>query len=341
MKNLKLLAFCLMFLFFAAPMMSATGSGQVQITLMKLAKTDGDVIFTIVVMNTGTKLIDAVQVTVDGESPFNMTLPCVETSYHVWGYELQPGASISGARSLTGDYAIGGSYAVEVTATFSDHTTATLAQSVVCTAGLTRNVGVHPGDWFRYSVTIGGNGTLPSGNWLVGLEWVLVQVTGVSGTNVSEQATRHYQNGSEVILSEWVDVNTGESSVRAWLDFVAANLSVGDAIYTNFSYDLVITTTEQRAYPDGTRETNYAIDPTGTYCDRWDRSTGAFVEFFETDTWQEGADTMILTIQFTLVDSGVWVVPEFSTWAPLLALFTAFALVAVIYKRKQLKTPTR
>ncbi|MCJ7571767.1 MAG: hypothetical protein MUO82_07810 [Candidatus Thermoplasmatota archaeon] len=49
---------------------------------------------------------------------------------------------------------------------------------------VTRNVGVHPGDWFNYSVTIGGNGTLSPGNWLVGLEWVLLQVTDVSGTNV-------------------------------------------------------------------------------------------------------------------------------------------------------------
>ena len=46
MKNLKLLAFCLILLPFAAPMMSAAGSGQAQITLMQSAKTDGDVIFT-------------------------------------------------------------------------------------------------------------------------------------------------------------------------------------------------------------------------------------------------------------------------------------------------------
>jgi hypothetical protein len=98
-----------------------------------------------------------------------------------------------------------------VTAAFSDHSIATFVQSVICTAGPTRNAGVHPGDWFNYSVTIGGNGTLPPGNWLVGLKWDLVQVTDVSGTKVTEQATRHYQNGSETILSEWVDVNTGKS----------------------------------------------------------------------------------------------------------------------------------
>jgi Tol biopolymer transport system component len=46
MKNLKLLAFCLMFLPFAAPMMFAAGSGQAQITLMPLAKANGNVIST-------------------------------------------------------------------------------------------------------------------------------------------------------------------------------------------------------------------------------------------------------------------------------------------------------
>lgn len=275
-----------MLLPFAAPMVSAADSGQVQITLMQLAKTDGDVIFTIVVKNAGTKIVDVIQVTVDGESPFNITIP----------YEgLQPGASACGAHSLTGDYAIGGSYPVAVTATFSDHSITTLVQSVICTAGSPRNVGVHLGDWFNYSVTISGNDILPPDNFMVGLEWDLVQVTSVSGTNVTEQATRHYQNGSEIIINGWVDVNTGESSARAYGDFIAANLSVGDAVYTNFPYDMVITATEPRAYPDGTRETNYA----GSAC--WDRSTGAIVE----SLLQEGADT---TIQFTLVDSGVWVV---------------------------------
>jgi hypothetical protein len=46
MKNLKLLAFWLMLLPLAAPMVSAAGSGQAQITFMQSAKTDGDVIFT-------------------------------------------------------------------------------------------------------------------------------------------------------------------------------------------------------------------------------------------------------------------------------------------------------
>jgi len=343
MKNLKILSFCLMLLFFAAPMMFVAGSGQVQVTLMQLAKTDGGVIFTIVVKNTGTEFIDVVQVTVDGESPFNIT-----------SIPNALGVSAYGVHSLTGDYSIGVSYPVAVTVTFSDHTTTTLAQSVICTAGSTRNVGVQVGDWFNYSVTLGGNLTLPPDNWLVGLEWDLVQVTDVSGTNVTEQCTRHYQNGSETIINSWVDVSTGESSAHAWGDFIAADLSVGDAIYANSSargyyYNLVITATEPRMYPDGTRETNYAIDTWGVDCYTeytWDRSTGVMVGVFEKGTtlenWQDGGykDTRIYTLQFTLVDSKVWVVPEFSTWAPLLALFAAFTLVAV-YKRKQLKTPTR
>lgn len=336
MKNLKLLAFCLMLLPFAAPMLPAAGSGQVQITLMQLAKTDGNVIFTIVVKNTGTELVYAIQVTLEGESLFYLTTP---------SEGLQPGESTCDAYGLAGDYTVGESYPVNITVTLSDQTVAIPAQSVTCTAGSTRNVGVHPGDWFKYNITIGGNGTVPPS--LAAVDWILVQVTSVSGTNVTERATFHWRDVTEMPppADYWVDVNTGEGDGAAWGDFIAADLGVGDAVYTNLTskYAPVVTAIEPKAYPDGARETNYAIDNQGVDCYDcyyWDRSTGARVEHLYSSRGQEGANTIIQTIQYTLVDSGVWVVPEFPVWAPLLALFAAFTLVAVAYKRKQLKTPT-
>jgi hypothetical protein len=253
MKNLKILALCLAFLPLAMLMTTVAAAGGVTITSMSLVKPEhGSAVFTITVQNMGTMPATSVTVTLDGEVPADMALP---------SGELQPGASVSDTlNSLTGSYLVGNMYMVSVNATYTDHGITTLTQPVICEAGQTRTAGVHPEDWFKYSITLGGNGTIPPDSWafpFVGAEWSLVRVTDVSGTNVTEQSTRHYQNGSETTYSFWVDVNTGEYFGRSWGEFIAANLSVGDAIYTHDS-NPVITATGSRAYPDGARETTYA-----------------------------------------------------------------------------------
>jgi len=222
-----------------------------------------------------------------------------------------------------------------------------LAMLTVPVAAQIRTPGVTLGDWFKYSVTFGGNGTAPPPLFedFIEVQWVRVQVISVSGTNVTEQATRHYLNGSETIHSGWVDVDTGNYTDRysGSIDFISGNLSVGDVIYSSpESINAIITATGLRAYPGGTRETNYAPYYAGPWkVDYyWDRSTGAVVEHFANYEYQDGADKRISSILFILVDSGVWVVPEFSPML-LLALFVTLPLVAVVYKRKQPKTPAR
>jgi hypothetical protein len=227
----------------------------------------------------------------------------------------------------------------------------TLVDSNVWVVHSPRNVGIHPEDWFKYGVTLSWNSTTPPTsdylyNMFIGVQWVKVQVTGVSGTYVTGQTTLHYQNGTETTYSAWVDVETGDGGFGTFCSlngvFIAANLGVGDATYTSQNI-MIIDSTADRTYPGGARATNHAqgIPSLSIY---WDKLTGAFVEMNIKSTYTFtsplGTETVVTSVQLMLVDSGAWVVPEFSSML-LLALFTTLTLVAVVYKRKQLKTPTR
>lgn len=212
-------------------------------------------------------------------------------------------------------------------------------------AAQTRTVGVNVDDWFKYTITVRGNSSSLNNTYDV-FKWMKVQITGVSGTNVTGQTTIHYQNESETTNDGWVDVETGNGggSSGGLTGFVlAANLGVGDTIYTNpipLPGSITINSTADRTYPGGARATNHAQYTSNSASGSlvldyyWDKLTGAMVETDYNITAQQGADTVVMSLQYILADSGAWVVPEFSSML-MLALFVTFTLVAVIYKRKQ------
>lgn len=306
-------------------------AGQVTITSMSLVKPDySNAVLNITLQNLGMIPVTSITVTLDGEAPADVVIAADG---------LAPGASLSDTLpGLTGSYLVGNTYLVSVNATYADHSTSSLDQSVVCEAGPTRAVGVGPGEQFRYAVALSWNSTTPPSSdsiytTFAGMQWANVQVTGVSGTNVSGQMTMHYQNGNETTSSGWVDVESGDSNGGMSSIIVAANLGVGDETYL-LENVMIINSTADRTYPGGARATNYAeyaaVGPSFVENFYWDKATGAAVERDINSTSQQGADTVLTSLQLTLVDSGAWVVPEFSPMM-LLALFTAFTLVAVTY----------
>ena len=114
----------------------ASAKAQVQIDSMDLVKTSTGTVFTITVKNTGNKPLataaSSLTVSLGSETgnPFDMT-PATA---------LQPGQSTSITLSssaaapdtLTGTYVIGDSYLVSISATYSDGSTSSLAQSIMC-----------------------------------------------------------------------------------------------------------------------------------------------------------------------------------------------------------------
>ena len=214
-------------------------------------------------------------------------------------------------------------------------------------AAQARTVGVHSGDWFKYEVTLSWNSTTPPSshslyNMLIEIQWVKVQVTGVSGTNVTRQTTWHYQNESETTYNCWVDLVTGNGGSAPFYSlsgfFIAADLGLGDVTYTSQNI-MTITSTTSRTYPNSTRTTSYAqYAVAGMFVEDyyWDKSTGAMVELDVNSAAQQGADTVAILGKFILIDSGSWVVPEFSPML-LLTLFATLTLAAVAYKRRQPK----
>ena len=109
--------------------------GQISIESMDLIKdTDGNMVFTITLKNSGNKPVAAL----DGTHPLNITKPAVGTLYYVdAGANLQPGHSVAvtlvSPTDLTAtNYVIGNSYNVVVTARFSDGSLFSTTVSVIC-----------------------------------------------------------------------------------------------------------------------------------------------------------------------------------------------------------------
>jgi len=99
--------------------------------------------------------------------------------------------------------------------------------------------GVKAGDFFRYgnlTAVWSGGEPISSGieDWN-NTEWIQVEVKTVSGTNVTYEFRMHFKNGSDYIIEEWIDVNSGPKpfSIGEMLSpfFISANLQAGDPVY--------------------------------------------------------------------------------------------------------------
>jgi len=217
-----------------------------------------------------------------------------------------------------------------------------------------RTVGVNVGEWFRYSHTFDWsssdpNATIPSWFQLMSeIEWTNNTILNVSGTNVTFQSVMHLKNGTDVTNFLLTDVDTGAGNSTNWV--VSANLNPNDTLYTTGEYSAwKINETIIRTYPDVTRDTNHVnitaeMNMTGIYQYSstnfyWDRSTGIVVEMaIILMSQMEGIETNMTSI-ITIIESDVWVIPEFSTYTSLLLALALLTVPVVRIKRRLFKTP--
>jgi hypothetical protein len=221
-----------------------------------------------------------------------------------------------------------------------------------------RTAGVAVSSTFKYGVTVSWSSNDPSATPLSSLEdanatqWIQLAVTDVSGTNVTEQLTTNYKNGTDITNDGWVDVDTGGGNLTIY--FISADLSPGDSIYTTVSpYNTwTINETVSRTYASGARDTNHVNVTTASTSSLgnisiannlyWDKSTGVLVELSAAESNQTGAYLTTWSEDLQISDSNVWTVPEFPTWTATLIMLIALTSVTILISRqRQHRRPLR
>ncbi len=209
-------------------------------------------------------------------------------------------------------------------------------------------VGVSEGDWFTYGFSFDFSSEdsemeIPQDipfDYLGGGEVIRFDVLGVSGSNVTGQFSVSYENGTEEIVTGWVDVATGEGDFANWL--ISSGLDAGDFFYSSMMDELINETvmletsagmieTSHIEYTMGdTLEDSYYVFGVNIY---WHRQTGVLVEMtFESEMMMLGNLTTA-SGGWKLTGSSISTIPEFS--APALIATFVVATVAVVVIKKQ------
>jgi len=222
--------------------------------------------------------------------------------------------------------------------------------------------GVSSGDFFVYNIKCFWSSSDPNATcppFLIEInetEWFRVNIVSVGDTYVIYQHTFRFKNGTEYQSGDCrtcLDSGTTTGEYYPFFLIIAANLSSKDKVYPAASNSPIINETIIREYGSYRRETNHVIgnvttgdiehDLLNLFFDIYfDRPTGVCVESY----WK--ADRVIYDTegsyliyqseiyQSTIVDSNVWIVPEFPSFLILLAFMIATLQAAVIYKKLRL-----
>ena len=182
-------------------------------------------------------------------------------------------------------------------------------------------------------------------------DWVRIDITGISGSIVSQVYTLHFKNGTESKFDLQTDLNPSSAGsfnvTKMGVPLCAANLGVGDPLST---VQFTLNETIIRTYPSGERETNLVLwnSPDDWGRCYFDKKTGILVELYRVHKFTnrltgeaiEKADHVKLTRSnlWEITESPTTLTPTFIAIIPATLLLTALA----IHKQKSTKhkTPT-
>jgi hypothetical protein len=191
-------------------------------------------------------------------------------------------------------------------------------------------IGVNPGDTFKYTATYFWNSSDPTATIPASLleenttEYIQVTVKSVTGNTVTLGEVQHFTNGTDLPLSDEITAvgTTNQMSILLY----AANLNAGSLVLplADLPY-YTVNETESQSYPSGNRATNllvttqYNVDTNNDqnisagdfayiYSSRlFDRQTGILVEgYFEYGSATTEGEAY--AYRYTLIDSNVWTV---------------------------------
>jgi hypothetical protein len=179
----------------------------------------------------------------------------------------------------------------------------------------------------------------------VPMNWTRIDVTLVSGKNVTLLTTGQFKNGSPVPSngsSSVYDVEAGVlngSTEYTYGPIIAGNLSEGDPI-PPLSYVFIVNKTEIRTYFGSLNRTVNILETTYSdpnYANHWllvyDKVTGIMLE--SRFDWTDKASQTTTNTSYSVVETNITgsVVPELSS-LPILMTGAILALIAVLFKKR-------
>ncbi|MEJ2244399.1 MAG: hypothetical protein P8X87_07755 [Candidatus Bathyarchaeota archaeon] len=163
----------------------------------------------------------------------------------------------------------------------------------------------------------------------------------VSGSNVTGQFSVSFENGTEEIVTGWVDVATGDGEFANWL--ISSGLDAGDYVYSSMMDELINETvmletetgmieTSHIEYSMGETEGDtYYMFEVNMY---WNRQTGVMLEMsFDSEMMLMGNLTTA-SGGWKLTGSNITSIPEFSVPALIGTFVVATVAVLAIKKGK-------
>ncbi|MEM3090164.1 MAG: C39 family peptidase [Candidatus Bathyarchaeia archaeon] len=192
-----------------------------------------------------------------------------------------------------------------------------------------RTVGVKEGDWAKYDVVFNyssndPNAPVPPPSAITEINYLIIKIVSVSGTNVTCESAVHYKNGTEQKSISWIDVSTGLSYPGITMPYgaiIAANLTAGDKVYFN-AYAPTINSTSTAFYAGLEREANFIIIKSNTsipaYYETligleivWDKLSGILCEQKVNATYINIEKGYVTTMYFKAVisETNIWIKP--------------------------------
>jgi hypothetical protein len=213
-------------------------------------------------------------------------------------------------------------------------TKTTSAQSVV--------PGVSKGETFDYSYNLIWTSTDTSATPPSDLveynntQKIEFKVTEVSGSKISVDFIRLFNNGTQTVQSGSIDVESGTTTVPYGFLIVGANLIKDQKVYPTGGHQ-VITDTVMHSYASGQRETNVMSggDSSEKTTIDFDKIKGVAIDYSYEIRENSGDYTTVSTESLTNTNSDVWAeIPEFPSFAVLALLLISIPIVLVAYKKK-------
>lgn len=209
--------------------------------------------------------------------------------------------------------------------------------------GNSESLGVAVGDSFKYSVKVvfeTNDPTIQTPQWIEEaheVDFFLMTITEISETHLSYNGTSHYENGTVQTSGAYhpLDYTFGF--------FIPINKSQGD-ILTTATNPIYINETIPRAYADSMRDTNHATFYSDfgagggvTYENAlhdwyWDKLTGVLVEMSVHHIDQTAGYTTSLAVSYLIVNTNLWVVPEFLSFLILPVFMITTILTIIVYR---------
>jgi len=235
-----------------------------------------------------------------------------------------------------------------------------LLLSVAQSSFAASTVGVKPGDWIKYQVTLSWTGTEPDTSDFGDFgqaQYMKGEIITVDGTTVAVRMSMHMNNGSDITQTLVGNVATGEGNLTIFIipsgmqkDDAFPSVMFGDET-TTFS----ITDTESKTYCGNSRTVNvYSLSSTPmsgfttTIAAKWDQATGVLVELsMHMSTPEQSMDMKVLATETNMWSSGIFGGLNFSQdpvmnilipVAAITAIAAGVAIIALVFIRKSHRT---